>query len=233
MDERVRRFLDRIDAQAQQKESGTRKLLESRAQLEKERELIRLGLCEREEAEKLPAPYEEGEWRWDPEKSVYYRYRALEVTDEEYAEICRANERLSRANAEALKYRAPKKAGLFRFGASKSARGTKYLGGNRVAVVFRVCAWILFVLGLNLGILFGASSAPVMTIARDAAGELELSARTAAPGADFDLVRMLLTWIAFFALGMLFYAVSEALHLLQQIRDAKQADLSGERQDRS
>ena len=106
---------EEIDAQAQQKESGTRKLLESRAQLEKERELIRLGLCEREEAEKLPAPYEEGEWRWDPEKSVYYRYRALEVTDEEYAEICRANERLSRANAEALKYRAPKKAGRLHF----------------------------------------------------------------------------------------------------------------------
>ena len=83
MEERVQRFLDRLNEESERKEESLRGITDQKERLKREHELIRLGLCEREEAEKLPAPFEEGEWRWDAQKEVYFRYRSLDLTDEE------------------------------------------------------------------------------------------------------------------------------------------------------
>lgn len=224
MEEKVRQYLDRVNAESQRKEDHVRAFSDQRAKSERERELIYLGLCSREEAEKLPAPYEEGEWRWDAQKKVYYRYRAFDLSDEEYAEVCAARDRLRKANSEIERLHAPKRIGPFRVRGQKNGRAVKYLGGNKLAVVFRVCAWALFVLGLNLGILFGASSEPVLSITRGVTGKLEIAVREASADGGFNLMQMLFIWVAFFVLGMLFYATSEGLKLLQETRDSKPKD---------
>lgn len=187
MDERVQEFLKRTQQEIARRDEALSQRKEAQRKAQREELLIRLGLCEREEAEKVP--FGESEWRWDTEKVVYYRYRALPLSDEEYEAVLSAEEELGALRREEQN----DKQGGFLAGLSHTA-SQKPLGGNRVAQILRIFAWVLFIVGLNFGIILGA--------------------RVPEAKESFDLVRMLLTWVAFAAGGLFFYGLSEIVFLL-------------------
>lgn len=202
MDPRVQEFIARTEADTRRRlESAARLSEQTRAQ-SREETLIRLGLCEREETEKVPLG--QSDWRWDAQKVVYYRYKALSLSEEEYRAVLAARDGLLAAQEEEALARSVKHRGSRLAEFSSSGEGLKP-AGNRIALLFRVFAWVLFILGANLGIVAGGTA------------QKNLSAASA----EFDVLQMIWIWIVFFVLGMLFYGVSEALTLLQRIADQK------------
>ncbi|MBR3994341.1 MAG: hypothetical protein IKI97_03575 [Clostridia bacterium] len=126
MHEKVKEFLD------------TKKAEEIKEAAEKKQKtLIGLGLFEKEysDSEEYSVDFPFSEYDSENLKLKWYKEKAIDVTDEEYAEI--------------LKH------------AGKHAKAGTSNSMNAVAIVLTIIAWITFIVGFFAGIAFGIEKAEI------------------------------------------------------------------------
>lgn len=140
----------------------------------KKRELLdELGLYEKVYSDSKKRSSEYPEYEYDENGHThYYRKEYFEISDEEYTEL--------------LKY--------------SEYRG-HYSSGNGIAVVFKILAIVIFIIGFFAGIIMG-----------NQAGE---SVRNS----NFSLPAALIYWGAGFISGMMFMGFGEIIQLLTEIKN--------------
>ncbi|MBO4452756.1 MAG: hypothetical protein J5793_02360 [Clostridia bacterium] len=148
-------------------------------QKKKDELLIKSGLFEKEYSTDEFDSDEYPECERDPEtgRSRYYKKIPIEVSDEEYSEI--------------LKY--------------QKHTEPEYKEHNTVAIIFKVFAWVVFIVGFIAGIVLGQ---------KEVAGYYSYHT-------EFSFLSALKYWISSFVAGMIYLGFAEIIQLLHDIKGKK------------
>ena len=140
----------------------------NKKQPEKGRLLLKLGLYEKEYVDDDGFTFG---LDYDSEAGKYFKKVPIQISDEEYCQILKYEEQ------------------------EKQQRNSLYFEeSNKISIIFKVIAWIVFVGGFIAGIVLG----------RDMYDDVS--------------VLMLVYWVAAFVAGMTYYGIAEIIQLLTDIK---------------